>query len=544
MGRNRIQGVVLLCSALAIPLAAESTTYRVKFRFDGATGVYLSDPPGCPGTSRTGFDEFEGELSGDESRFATDQQVVYRGVMKRRTEIDACDLLPEDANGVAEYCNVHLVGGGDYSVELTIHDQRTEVYFQARPRKGKVSYHANGSCESEIVSDYEREFEEDGEGIEHWIGPRDYPRGAKVGGPPRAGIYRDQPPYPPHLAGHWTMTVGPPDTLRAEAGGPYRVVRGENVRLDGSRSQGQIQNYTWTLVAEPCPAYLPELVAEAPSRRTRDGVAVEFKALCPLTAKLVVSDGSGFEEDYTKVEIVPRAWTTKIEPPVKSRFTGNKLLWPCLHCQWGINLCAEEFAAGQMTSGHQIHSTSAGNWMGPKGFQVEPLHDPHGPWDGWWYVKNNNLRMQRAELVHQDLFPPSCAVEHSENFNQEAGATVCDLDLLRDAIAEHEHQHTRLLNEKLRESGVDPAPVIEAFVASSGRHDQLIAAANQRIGIADGELFPMTENDAEVSAAMSHAPYTSAGVIFLPKTAGACSDVDYDSYDIPSYAQMGVEGPP
>lgn len=164
MGRILQVLLPILACALAAPAAAESATYRVKLRFDGATGASLFDPPACLGTSRTGFDEFEGELKGDEPGFATKQRVVYTGMMKRRTEIDACDFLPEDADGIAKYCNVHLVGGGEFFVELTVHHQRTEVYFLARPRKGKVSYQANGSCEREIVVDYKQSFEKEGLG--------------------------------------------------------------------------------------------------------------------------------------------------------------------------------------------------------------------------------------------------------------------------------------------------------------------------------------------------------------------------------------------
>jgi len=460
---------VVLGAALT-SLAAESATYHVKFRFDGASGSYLADPPACPGTSRTGFDEYEGDLRGDESGFARDQQVVYHGVLRRRTQIDACDLLPEDANGVANYCNVHIEGGGEHAVELSVYADRTEVYFKASPLEGKVRYRAGGSCEREVVADYERLFREEGEHVEHWIGPRNYTRSDRVGGPPRAGTYRDQPPYPPHLPGHWTLTIGSPEVLQAEAGGPYRVERGQTVRLDGSHSRGQIRSYTWTLVGEPCAAYPPHLAAEAPSPLTKEGAIVATKALCRIVAKLVVSDGSGFDEDYTEVEVVPRLWRTRTAAPVKGTLAGNRLLWPCLHCQWGVNICAEEYAAGQMTSGHQIHSDTPGKWEGPKGYQLEPLRDPGGLWDGWWYVAKNGLTMARAELV---------------------------------------------------------------------------LAADQRIALADGELFAETRNDAEVAAALARNPrFARPGVMLLPKSGGVCAALEYDSYEIPSFAEMGVEGPP
>jgi hypothetical protein len=475
MGRYLQVLLPILACALAAPVAAESATYRVKFRFDGATGFYLFDPPACPGTSRTGFDEFEGELKGDESEFATKQRVVYTGVMKRRTEIDACDLLPEDADGIANYCNVHLVGGGEFFVELTVHHQRTEVYFQARPRKGKVSYQANGSCEREIVVNYKQSFEK-GVGFEHWIGPRSYSERDNVGGPPRAGTYRDQPPFPPHLAGHWTMTVGPRDELRADAGGPYTIGRGVRVTLDGSRSRPasghQIVDYSWELT----PLGTPEGCAGIGQPTTLSGATVTFVALCSVQAKLTVRQDDQ-QEDFDDVEatVKARAWRTDFttEKTVKCDKSFNFIGGPQLMSSFvfGYNRCSR--------AGHFTESERANHWYEPRGGSTSDFEDgtywldvvaDDGPFADVSYVSRGDFEIRRARWVNRKL----CKDGSVWLRNQRAPSTVegwpsrapeckfgkAQMARLLRSIERHEQLHSDLAEAALRKLK-DPAIDVE-----------------------------------------------------------------------------------
>jgi len=540
MGRYLQVLLPILACALAAPVAAESATYRVKFRFDGATGLHYVDPPGCPGTSRTGFDEFEGELKGDESEFATKQRVVYTGVMKRRTEIDACDLLPEDADGIANYCNVHLVGGGEFFVELTVHHQRTEVYFQARPRKGKVSYQANGSCEREIVVNYKQSFEK-GDGFEHWIGPRSYSERDNVGGPPRAGTYRDQPPFPPHLPGHWTMTVGPPDVLRADAGGPYRIERGKRVRLDGSRSTGNVQSYTWTLTPKPCPSCGEMITGDTPQPIVRDGVRVELVALCDFDAHLVVADGQATDDDDELVAVVPRPFKTKPEAPVKGDFDpGTDIVAPCREAYWGTNICAYEAGAGQPSDYHYLHRAPGTRTWLTVGYLVGQVQDPDGLWDGWWYVTKSDLRMKRAELVHVDLGAGTCGdLLNDGSFLPRT--RIDPFDRLREAVQAHEHEHTVALEKQLK--AFDPAKDIETFVVSPGRRAALVEGTDRKIRAADSQLAKIAPDDAPVRAALHEQGFGHPGNVLFPSwrpnpvTLATCQQADPRACILRSYAE-------
>jgi hypothetical protein len=499
------------------------------------TGPYAHPLPACPGTPRNGYDQYEGDLTGDEADFASDQEVVYSGVVRRVTDVGVCDLLPENADGVANYCNTQLVGGGEFKATLRVYADRTEVYFQTEPVPGKVHATASGDCEAELAADVRRMYLEEGEGVEHWIGPKQYGPGDRVGGPPKAGTYPEPRPWEEGASGRWTLVLGPSD-LRAEAGGPYRIVRGGKVRLDGTRSTGDIRSYTWTLAADPCPGYSNLLGGDAPSPRTKEGAVLELVALCPFAAKLVVSDGSGTDEDYTQVEVVPRDWKTKKGKPVKGVYTGNYLLWPCTFCQWGKNLCAREYPGMQEDVGHQIHHPiGSTTWEGAEGYVLQPVHDPGMLFDGWWYVADQKLEMTRAELVHFDLSAQGCIAQVNRSVN--------DFGTLRAAVAEHEHQHTLDLEKLLGE--VDPAREIEAFVAPSGKRDKLREAADRCIALADGKLGERVPRDDAVHDALAAMGYEKPGKILLPKSAPAspaaadCAAVSYESYDIPSYAGMG-----
>ena len=466
--------LVVQC-ALPATLAAEVATYHVKFRYDGATGFYYVDPPGCPSTGHNGYDEFEGDLKGDESGFATNQQVVYRGVLKRKTELDACDLLPEDADGVANYCNVHIVGGGEYSFEMTVYADRTEIYSQYRPRKGKVSYTANGSCETDVIQDYARFYQEEEEAIEHWIGPRVYSEGMKVGGPPKQGTHPDWPPYPPHMPGHWKLIVGPPSELKAIPGGPYRIERAAEVVLDGTRSTGAITDYIWTLQPESCPDWAAPVSVH--------GATVRIKPLCPVKAKLEVTDGTDSDDAETSIAIVPRPWKTETPNPIRvgAWLTGENLVKPC-GCNYGRNICAVEYNEGGMGSdGHRIHRDIGATTWEHTGFELGQHSDPSGLFDQWWYVSDNLLKVHRAEMLNVELAPGG--ILDSKN----RPAHAADLDELIKMVRDHERTHTDLQLEELRRS--DPAKEIETCVRSPGKRADLLTRVDDTIKRAEAAIL-------------------------------------------------------
>jgi len=117
----------------------------------------------------------------------------------------------------------------------------------------------------------------------------------------------------------------------ADAGGPYDVVRAGYVRLDGSKSIGDISTYRWTfrLASEPGgggggnPASAEQADdVQGDCSMTRGSQlapyagkakVVRMQVLCPLLAKLTVTDPSGnTATDETKIDIEPRNWKTAI----------------------------------------------------------------------------------------------------------------------------------------------------------------------------------------------------------------------------------------
>src|SRR5204863_249403 len=89
--------------------------------------------------------------------------------------------------------------------------------------------------------------------------------------------------------------------LDANPGGPYRVIRGGRVMLDGSKSKpkSRIKSYEWSFSGPECDGVLPE-----PGNKS--GVKISAVPLCDVYATLTVSDGEVSDSETTVIRIRKR----------------------------------------------------------------------------------------------------------------------------------------------------------------------------------------------------------------------------------------------
>jgi len=258
----------------------------------------------------------------------------------------------------------------------------------------------------------------------------------------------------------WNLSFEMPP-LRAEAGEAQTVERGEKVTLDGSGSTGRIVTYTWTF--EKDPKCMPGPDAH---RGEKMGANVEVTVLCSLTARLTVSDGSDEESDTTTITVNPRDWKTEfyhdpdegiLDPSVRPLYS------PYLPAfNGGANSCLED---GQSTSDNHIMHPAAtdGTWEG-RGYSLFLVDDHGGPFDGFWYPSEYNVRVTRETLLNKYIVEggPVLLAGLKVSFYDKNKVEGTDIDGYLQAVRDHELNHSLHFENWLRTG--DPAADIEKAV--------------------------------------------------------------------------------
>jgi hypothetical protein len=284
---------------------------------------------------------------------------------------------------------------------------------------------------------------------------------------------------------HWTWSLTPQvPPLRAVPGGPYTVGRGGVVHLDGSSSTpaNEITSYEWTFTPNGCPAG----VALDPHAAKR-GARPEVVALCPLKVTLTVSDGSRTASATTTIRVNPRKWSTPVAqrpysstdpgfnpppPRIYSRLVGG-VFRPELDRSLGLNVsaCTGASRAGRGGPDELVcplrHS---GSWAA-HGFSLteRPVHDPGGPFDGFYYVNSSSFQIVRQGLLNHWIEPGSPpdegAATNFYDFNQQHGTEIAGYLA---AVEQHEgfgkpgvprSGHTLAIKEALATTGSSQEPV-------------------------------------------------------------------------------------
>jgi hypothetical protein len=257
-----------------------------------------------------------------------------------------------------------------------------------------------------------------------------------------------------------------PKKLKANPGGPYTTERGTPLQLDGSKSTGSITKYTWTFSpGTGCPAGLSLGSAEL----TGSQQAATF--LCPVTAKLTVTDGKDTDSASVPVSVTPRSWETPFKTSGEGFDTGDMATPPWYNSlsgkyEGGANICGPCEGTADESSNLLHPPPKGGSWETGGGYEIAKVEEPDKPFDGYWYVAKYEVEMNRKTVVNPNILPLASGGKELPygmgNFYQHNLDAKYDIDGYLAGIRKHEKDHTDRMKQALRSA--DPAKEIEKIV--------------------------------------------------------------------------------
>ncbi|MFN0179049.1 MAG: hypothetical protein ACKVZ0_09630 [Gemmatimonadales bacterium] len=132
-------------------------TYQVELEYIGISGHHVQTAADCQvPVNPNGFDLLVGTVVGIEDP-TQNEEVVYRGTLRRSTAMDFCDLRgPVDQ---AVDCRVTLNGWTPMDVEITVYGEDGRgAYVKATPTAGPKHAQVSGDCDrrelNQVRSDY------------------------------------------------------------------------------------------------------------------------------------------------------------------------------------------------------------------------------------------------------------------------------------------------------------------------------------------------------------------------------------------------------
>lgn len=152
-----VAALILVAAAGMVEPAPRS--YEVKFAYVGFLSEYGDacdlhlDP--------RGYDSLIGTLSRIENPAGSDEDVGYRGRVKRKTSIDYCLTKPKIASKPDElvYCAAHLAGAATMGLELTVYsDSGKGAWLKATPVGNADSIKVQGDCTTEDLTRLRSEY--------------------------------------------------------------------------------------------------------------------------------------------------------------------------------------------------------------------------------------------------------------------------------------------------------------------------------------------------------------------------------------------------
>lgn len=336
----------------------------------------------------------------------------------------------------------------------------------------------------------------------------------------------------------------------ADAGGPYTVVRGKNVPLDGSASEGKIKSYEWTFLPAPEPDPVEgEDAVEKPfceKPRTdgkKKGKTAKAVILCDVTAILTVTDNKGrTDSDFAKVTVkardfkkIPFTHQAKAKK-LKGKFAVSSRA--CLGgCVLGRNVPTAYASKPEKSPGWFIE----GGEPDKPGWTPKEVKDKGGPFDGYHYVGSHQLKIDRTSLVQAELWPGSATRKANAAANR--GRSAADQytpGKVFDSVLAHEKIHSDLIREKLDEIQGDPKTDPVPFLEGSVREDEklLVASGNSPILTANQAIGEYALPHAQVQTRLEALGFGVPALMLAPT--GAKNE--FDEWYIGNLALAGDDG--
>ena len=279
-----------------------------------------------------------------------------------------------------------------------------------------------------------------------------------------------------------------PKKLKAVPGGPYTTERGIPLELDGSKSTGSITKYTWTFNPDAgCPAGLSldasELTGSQPSATF----------LCPVTAKLTVTDGKSTDSASVPVSIAARDWQTPFAMSAEGTDTGPMATPPWFNSpgyagyEGGANICG--LCKGTADENSNLHPPAkGGSWEPSGGYKLTRVTEPGGPFDTYWFVSEYALEMNRMIVINPYILPPVSGGKDLPygmgSFYEKNKESGYDVDGYLAGARQHEQDHTDRMKAAL--AAKDPAKTIEPLINTD--KDAIISKADSTIRKTEKEI--------------------------------------------------------
>jgi hypothetical protein len=154
---------LLLLSCVLLLAAAHAgrapRRYQVELAYEGYLTTWQI--PECLNQMNLhGYDSLIGTVQGYEPTAASNDDAVYTGRVKRKTDIDTCLTRPKSAATPDElvYCKATLKGSGEMDIEIKVHvDAGTGAYLKAQAVAGTVQ-NWNDGCQTEESNEIRREY--------------------------------------------------------------------------------------------------------------------------------------------------------------------------------------------------------------------------------------------------------------------------------------------------------------------------------------------------------------------------------------------------
>jgi len=256
-----------------------------------------------------------------------------------------------------------------------------------------------------------------------------------------------------------------PKKLKAIPGGPYTAERGTLLQLDGSKSTGSITKYTWTFSpGAGCPAGLPP-----DSELTGSQQSATF--LCPVTAKLTVTDGKATDSASVPVSVTPRSWETPFKTSAEGFDTGDMATPPWFNSlsgkyEGGASICGPCEGTADESSNLLHPAPKGGSWESGGGYEIVKVEEPGKPFDGYWYIAEYQIEMNRKTVVNPFILPSASGGKELPytmgSFYQHNLDAGYDVDGYLAGIRQHEKDHADRMKQALRSA--DPAKAIEKIM--------------------------------------------------------------------------------
>lgn len=286
----------------------------------------------------------------------------------------------------------------------------------------------------------------------------------------------------------------------ANPGGPYTVKRGGKVTLDGSGSTPR-SFYKWTFAS-----HCPDDVEGRPS--VLRGKKVTIVAVCNTTATLTVTRRPYVATKSTKIRVTGRLRDVPYDqdPAAETRNFPFDIALGTFVFGFNRDQNAWERSHDPDLSDHWLERPHDGNVV-----ETKKVSDPGGPYDGFHYVTDHNLKVKRQIILNKKLLPDGPVYALNKARHKRA------IENIDEATLDHERIHGQLVEQALKSKRLKFLDQLARAVGTS--EEGLQARADVIVGDGETEL-KNASSESKVQSKMAKKWHDQKATILRPNCAG------------------------